>query len=264
MSKEVREIIAFQEQQAAAQNRGKGNQKRLSFLQTLRSMIDYGEKAGHLDAQLPVEAAIVLPQLPTREQAPVVDLIQQTYEILTQLREPTPEEKATLEVRGQVFLPLKSKTYAQVVAEDPDHFWKDELNYANGKPALRDYALPQAAEVGLNPSELAAPGSFSKSKEVQLEMAQACSLELQKEFSDARVVMLPVTGYAQWDHAYKEKNGDVAFKSYFARGLDQLSVALSAHAGRGGPSGQFGVNGWFARGGGPNIALVPAVVFVKS
>ena len=209
----------------------------------------------------PVDSQVAVP---TRETAPVIDLRKQTYEILSQLREPTSEEKAALEARGQVFLPLKSKTYAQVVAEDPAHYWEDELNYANGKPALRDYALPQTAEVGLNPGELAAPDSFSRSKRVQLEMAEERSRALQKEFPDARVIMLPATGYAQWDHAYKEKTGDVVFKNYFARCLDQLSETHSAGAGRHGPSGQFYVLDWDARDGDPRVALVPAVVFVKS
>ena len=198
-----------------------------------------------------------------REQAPFVDLIQQTYEILTQLREPTPGEKKALEDRGQVFLPLESKTYAQVVAADQAHYWPDELNYANGKPALRDYSLPVAAEVGLNPGELVVPDSFSKSKQVQLEMAEERSQALQAEFPDARVIMLPSTGYAQADHAYKEKTGEVLLKNYFARALDQLSEAHSADAGRGGPAKGFNVCDWDAQHGTPNLGLVPAVVFVN-
>lgn len=211
---------------------------------------------------------IALPKItqaiPSKETAPAVDLIKQTYEILTQLREPTPEEKKALEDRGIVFLPLESKTYAQVVEADPPHFWENELKYANGKPALRNYALPQAAEVGLNPGKPAVPDSFNKSKRLQLEMAETLSQTLQKEFPDARVIMLPVTGYAQWDHAYKEKTGDVAFKHYFARGLDALSEADSAGAGRYRPSERFNVNAWPAQDGYPYIGLVPAVVFVKS
>ncbi|KKP80532.1 MAG: hypothetical protein UR81_C0024G0002 [Candidatus Levybacteria bacterium GW2011_GWB1_35_5] len=262
MGKELREVIDIQEQQAAAQNRGRGNQSRLRYLQTLRSMINFGEQEGHIEAQLSVEAGIVIPQSPKKEQTPVVDLRKQTYEILSQMREPTPEEKTALEAHGQVFLLIQSKTYAQVVAEDPAHFWRDELNFANGRPVLKDYAMPIAAEVGLNPSELAEPGSFDQSQQVQLEMAEVRSKALQQEFPDARVIMLPVTGYAQADQAYKGKTGKLLFRNFFARGLDMLSEAGAANAGRDDPSERFHVGGWGAQGGYSLVALVPAVVFV--
>ncbi len=206
----------------------------------------------------------VAPQAASKETAPTIDLRQQTYELLSLVREPTPDEKEALKGRGIVFLPVDTKTYAQVVAEDPAHFWESELNYANGRPVLRDYALPVAVEIGLKPTELAMPGSFSKSQKVQLEMAEARSQELKQEFPDVRVIMLPVTGYAQWDHAYNEKFGEVAFKNYFARGLDMLSEVNAADAGRFVPSERFDVNEWDADYGSSHVALVPAVVFVKN
>ncbi len=68
MAKEYREIIAFQEQQAAQENNGQGNPIKLGFLKTLRSLIDYGQEAGHIDASLPNEAGIIIPQ--PRSEAP--------------------------------------------------------------------------------------------------------------------------------------------------------------------------------------------------
>jgi len=197
------------------------------------------------------------------EQLPDVDLRQQTYEMLSLIRKPSVEETEALKDRGIVFLPADTKTYAQVVASNPAHFWKDELEYANGKPALRDFALPVSTEIGLNPARLAIPGSFGKSMKDQLEMIEAGSQELQQELPDARLVMLPVTAYAQADHAYKETTGEVLFKYYFARCLDMLSGVIAAGAGRDDPSGQFSVGGWLADDGTGYVGAVPAVVFVR-
>ena len=58
-------------------------------------------------------------------------------------------------------------------------------------------------------------------------MIEEQSQELQKEFPDARLVMLPSTIYAQADKAYKEKTGEVFFKNIFARALDQTSGVSS-------------------------------------
>lgn len=205
------------------------------------------------------------PQTEARtEKTTTVDLRLQTYEILSMVREPSAEEKEALKGRGIVFLPADTRTYAQVVAGDPAHFWKDELTYANGKPALRDYALLVATQVGLNPTELAIPGSFDQPTNAQLEIIKARSQALQQEFPDARLIMLPVTAYAQADQAYKQVTGEVLFKNYFARGLDMLSGVDSALAGRGGPSEQFCVDEWDAACGSGLVGAVPAVVFVKN
>lgn len=208
---------------------------------------------------------IALPLAATpKETTPTVDLRQQTYEILSQLREPTPEEKKALKRRGLVFLPVGSKTYTQVVSETPDYFLKDELKYANSFKALREYAMPVAAEVGLKPAELALPNSFRLSQQAQLEMIEALSQALQTEFPDARAIMLPVTGYAQADQAYREKTGgEVLFKKYFARGLDMLSETFAAGAGRHDPSERFNVRDWDAHHGASRVGAVPAVVFVQ-
>jgi hypothetical protein len=201
---------------------------------------------------------------PTRaELSPVVDLRLQTYEILSMVREPSPEEQEALKGRGIIFLPVDTRTYAQVVQGDPAHFWKDELTYATKRPALKDYALSVATQVGLKPSELAIPGSFNQPMNIQLGMIENGSQELQKELPDARLIMLPVTAYAQADHAYKDITHEVLFKNYFARGLDMLSEVLAAHAGRSAPSERFRVFGWLADYGIDHVGAVPAVVFVR-
>lgn len=191
-----------------------------------------------------------------------VDLRQRAYDLMHLVRQPSGQEKKALGRRGIVFLPLTTKSYAQVVSEDPGYFWQNELDYANARLSLRDYALPVAVEVGLNPTELARPGSFSRSRADQLEMIEEYSQHLQAEVPDARAIMLPATGYAQADRAYKLATGEVLFRNCFARILDNLSGVRAASAGRRAPSERFDARGWSARYGLGVVGAVPAVVFV--
>lgn len=196
------------------------------------------------------------------EAASRIDLHQQAYELLTLVREPSAEERKVLETkRGLVFLPLEAKSYAQVVAENEGHFWSDELAYARGISALRDYALPVAGEFGFrSPSGLAFPNSFGRSRLNQLKMIEEYSQLLQTDVPNVRAIMLPSTGYAQADIAYKAKTGEVLFRNYFARALDDLSLVGAANAGRDDPSRRFHVYVWDAGLG--YVGAVPAVVFV--
>lgn len=196
------------------------------------------------------------------EVASKIDLRKQPYELLTRVVEPSDKEKEALKVkRGLVFLPMTSQSYAQVVAEDPNHFWDKELEYANARAELRDYTPPIAVEVGLNVVELALPGSLNKPRAVALQMIEDYSQELEAEFPGFKAIMLPVTGYARADRAYAERNpGQVLFKNYFAWGLDNTSGVDAADAGRFAPDDRFRVAGWDAGHGHPCVGAVPAVV----
>ncbi len=198
------------------------------------------------------------------EAASKIDLRQQTYDLLTLVRKPSEQEREVLGRRGIVFLPLEAKSYAQVVAEDEGYFLPNELAYANRVSELRDYALPVAGEFGFrSPSGLALPNSFRKSRRNQLETILEYSQLLQTDVPDARAIMLPVTGYAQADRAYKAKTGEVFLRKYFARALDNLSLVRAAFAGRGGSSRRFRVDGWDAVVYGyVDVGAVPAVVLI--
>lgn len=218
---------------------------------------DYKERTGEDDIALTASD-----QKASQESTPKVDLRQQTYELLSLVREPTEEEKEALGKRGIVFLPAQTKSLPQVVSEDQDYFWSGELEYVNRRTELRDYVSPVPLQVGLNFENPAIPGSFNKSKRIQLEMIEEQSQELQKEFPDARLVMLPSTIYSQADKAYKEKTGRVFFTNFFARALDQTSEVYSADVGRGRPTHRLNVLECFAEFGHGRIGAVPAVVFV--
>jgi hypothetical protein len=194
---------------------------------------------------------------------PNVDLRQQTYGLLSLVREPSSDEKDALKERGIKFVHVESRSYAQVVAEDTAYFRNEQLEYANARPELRGYVLPVAVEVGLKPSELALPDSFGKSRETQLRMIDEYSQELQKQFPDVRAIMLPSTGYAQVDRAYKAETGEVLFRVYYARALDNFSGGYAVHVGRYDPSHPLSVNEWLADDGHHNVAAVPAVVFLR-
>lgn len=198
-----------------------------------------------------------------KESTPKIDLRRQTYELLALVREPTEEERKTLEKKGIVFLPAQTKSLSQVVSEDQDYFWSGELDYANSRPELRDYIPPVPLQVGLNFENPAIPESFNRSKRVQLEMIEEQSQELQKEFPDARLVMLPSTVYSQADKAYFGKTGQVLFRNIFARALDQTSGVHSASVGRRHPDSRLGVYGCYAEDGDDFIGAVPAVVFLR-
>lgn len=197
------------------------------------------------------------------EAVPEVDLRQQTYDLLPLVREPSEQEKEALEKRGFVFHPIQAKSYAQVVAEDPDYFWPNELRYANARVELRDFT-PPVMEVALNPTQVALPDSFDKSRPVQLAMIDKFSQdEIENEFPEAKAIMLPVTAYAQADRAYKQRTNEVLFRKYFARGLDNISEVRAATAGRNDPDLQFSVAGWDAGLGRDVVGAVPAVVFLR-
>jgi len=202
-------------------------------------------------------------QSQAKKELPKTDLLQQAYETLSHLRQPTKQEKTAMEKRGFVFFPMERKSYAQDVAADPNYFLDGELDYANARPALQDFVPPVAAQIGLNPTHPALPEGFNKPRQRQLEMIETESQKLQQEFPDARLIMLPVTTYAQADYAYKEMTGKPLLPNFFARGIDTISGVRAAGVGRGGPAEPFRVDGWNADVGGPDVGAVPAVVFVR-
>lgn len=255
MAKDIRDIIAKEEAEAA------GNLTALSDLKFFRAHVDHLERKGYIRKALPTSAQVAAPV--TKEaQTPRPDLRQQTYELLSRVVEPTDEEKRELrEKRGLVFLPMTRQSYAQVVAGDEEHFWDNELEYANARPALRDFVPPVAAEVGLIEAQLALPGSFNKSRATALQMIEDYSKELEAEFPGFKAIMLPVTGYASADKAYSERNpGKVLFKNYFAWGLDDLSGVDSASVGRFHPDRRLHVHGWDRVHDHGHVGAVPAVV----
>lgn len=187
-------------------------------------------------------------------EAEEADFRRQTYNLLHLVRQPSKQEEEALEGIGIIFLLLETKSLE-------NHSWWGRLNYVIAKMQFRDHALPVAVKAGFNPTRLALPNSFGKSRLVQLQMIEHYSQQLQLKCPYARAVMLPSTGYAQADRAYKAGVGGVLFRNYFTRTLDNVSW-YAGYAGRDDPSGQFKVYGWPGKYGDPIVGAVPAIVFV--
>ena len=199
------------------------------------------------------------------EAASIAERCQQTYELLTQVREPSVAEKKALEKRipGVVFLSLPSRALPQVIIEDPDYFWDGELNYVSARPQFRDFIIP-AMEVAINPTPLALPDSFGKSRPEQILMIDDYSKEqIETEFPNAKAIMLPAVGYVLADKIYKKRTGEVLFRNFFVRALDNTREVDAADVGRYRPNDPFRVRDWSVVGGDKHVGAVPAVVFLR-
>lgn len=187
---------------------------------------------------------------------------ERTYELLTIVREPLPEERKGLEAKGFVFLSVEAKTLAQVVSERPSHFWNGELDYINGRsyPDLREYT-PLAMSVAYNPDQLFVPDSCSNSQERQLRTTEKYSREeIETQFPDAKALVLPATVSAQADIAYFDRTGKALLGNRCAGALDKSVGSFVVLVSRNLPGRQLDVFDWYAgysRGGvGVPLALV--------
>lgn len=193
------------------------------------------------------------------------DLRQQTLELLSSntFREPTTEERKRLGSIGyDIVLSTGDKPLAVVVAENQDHFSRNELvGYVDARPQLKRYT-PPALTVALRSEELFLSDSFSKSQAVQLQLHEKENQFLQALIPDARNIMLPASTDAQLDLAYFKKTGRVLFEGRFARALDITSGVRVACVGRDRPGDRLDVYGWqhvYVR---DVIGALSAVVFI--
>lgn len=185
-------------------------------------------------------------------------------DLLRLVREPTSIEKQDiLKKKGLIFLPVQSKSLAQFVVENQDYFWSDGLRHVNSTSQLRDY-VPPVMEVAVNPTQLALPDSFNKSRTTQFNMIEQYSKdEIEPEFPEARAIMLPSTAYAQVDKVYSEREGEALLKNFYARALDNDSMLYAVIVGRPHPDCKLRAVGWKAVWGNGIVAAVPAVVFLR-
>lgn len=205
------------------------------------------------------------------EKPPQLDLRERTYQLLSKVRAPSVEERKSLVHKGFFFLPIEAKTLAQVVGEHPKHFWLDELEYINNFPYddLRTY-VPRVMEVAVNPKQLfledSFQNSFGKTQAEQLAMIEEYSItKVEKNFPDAKALMLPATVEAQADIAYFQMTkGEVLFRNGFVRALDRMMDSNDfARIGRSSPDSLLGVHGYSVDYGGLLVGAPLAVVFLQ-
>ena len=260
MVERIQEILAGQMQDA----RNKSDIRRAKGLKNLAKGVARADARGWFSNDAP------LSQLTERERILAIpDLRERTYELLSLVREPSKEEREVLEKKmNLVILSLEAKPLSKVVAADPNYFWDGELDYVNGKSELRDFT-PPALVVAINPDpkHIALHDSFIQSRPTQLVMIEEYSQRvIEKEFPDAKAIMLPATGYAQADWIYNhrpETKSKILFRNFYARALDNTSGVYAADVGRYRPDYRLHVRGWNVDDGLGNVGGVPAVVFLR-
>lgn len=200
----------------------------------------------------------------------IKDLWNRTWELLTLVREPYPEEREVLERRlGCVVLPTTVTSLGRFVSRDQEYFILKQMNLLNNSLNLRDYKPDVPIAVGINPDpeHICLPGSFNQSQERQLEMIEEHSQTVVEPYlPNAKAVMVPATILAQADWVYyhrPETAGRVLIRNYWARALDRR-LYWAAGVGRTGPSFRLNVDEW-SIGVGKGRAhrpAIPAVVFL--
>lgn len=122
---------------------------------------------------------------------PLQDLRTRTYDLLSRVRRPSEKEQKALKETGWFFFPIAAKSLEQLVGENPGHFgYRRNLD--------RGY-IPPSMAVAINLEQSVIPDSYGKSQAVQLAMIEKRSLARQKDFPDAREIMLPASALAQFD-----------------------------------------------------------------
>ena len=186
------------------------------------------------------------------------------YEALNKVRSPLPNEQRSLEGIGWVFLPVHAKSLVQVARETPDYF-----EFITGAEGPRNYVPPEMT-AAIHPEHLALRNSYGRRPDDQLFMIEKLSQYVQRELPDARALMLPASAIAQLVIAFQEKTGRNPIGGFYVRGLDQAGMMS-------GPIRRFTIVGHEESkskklivdttpdiGGFPDIAALPAVIFVRS
>ncbi len=195
---------------------------------------------------------------------PEKNLRQESYDLLYRVRKPSIEEQIEFASRGFIFLRIEPKTLPEVIQEDPSYFRRDQLNYVNAIPSLRDFALPNSMLVAIDPTRVFVMGSFDEDRPLQLVMTQNHSRGLIEAINPyARSVMLPASGLSQLDKACKAKTGNELLMRQFGRVLDNTSDDYPVSIGRDRPGNPLRVVWRHSADGIPRAGAVSAVVFIQ-
>lgn len=192
---------------------------------------------------------------------PKVDLIKETYGILSIVREPTPEEQEAYGKRGFVLLRTASIELEKVFPENPNIYSKFKRTPLVSE--LRLYVPPKMT-IAIEPNHLFIDGSFDKGKTDQLKITEEASRIHGEKFPSSKKIMLPASVLAQADKAYQKITGKVLFTNRFARCLDHAGWSLySANVGRYTPDDELRISDSDETWGNSSIGVLSAVVFVK-
>lgn len=185
------------------------------------------------------------------------DLVQETYDLLGTLREPTTKERKAFQEKGYVFVAVEAKSLGQVYSENPEYF-----DYVNPSVNLRAYSPRQDFVIAI---KAPIPRSNNASHPRQLRMIEDYSqTEIESVVPDVKAIMLPATGYAQADIKFQKANdGKKLIPDFYARALDTTVGSHVADVGRARPDRRLRVVGWYRVSGGGDVWALPAVVFLR-
>lgn len=219
----------------------------------LASVVKTLKKQGRLPNRLPEQTKAESAEKPR-------DLVQETFNLLGNLREPIAEEREVFEQKGYVFITIEAKPLGEVLDENEEYF-----GFVDPSKNLSSYTPPQTFGVAINPNKLRIERSNNSSQAQQLRMIEE---HLQKEIKsivpDAKAIMLPATGYAQADIQFqKENDGKKLLPDFYARALDTTVGSNVADVGRPDPDDQLDVYDWGADDGADYVWAVPALVFLR-
>lgn len=204
----------------------------------------------------------------TEAYGPEVDVpmeaVNATFKLLERVKEPSDDEKKALMgiFRGAEFFETEARSIAEVVVENPHHFWSKQPGFLAERPELANY-VPPAMTVALSPHRLFIPDSFYISHAAQLEMTEGRSISrIEPKLPDARIVHLPASALAQIDVQHMRQTGHPLFINSYGRALDKDADSGSIDIGRFGPQYRL-VIGEHDSQGDPFVGAVMAVVFLR-
>ena len=185
---------------------------------------------------------------------------QETFDLLSSLREPTDQERKEVGARKGILLPVKATSLGQFYSENQPYF-----GWVNESRSLRDYTPPLAFKVAVFPDKRYVSGSNNSSQVRQLQMTEDYSKKkIEPVFSGAKAIMLPATVLAQLDVEFqKRNNGAKLFQDFWVRALDTTVDPNVANVGRAHPDNRLNVNDWNRDVGHLHVWAFPAVVFVR-
>lgn len=204
----------------------------------------------------------------------VAEYQRKVHSLLEHVRPPTSEEARILGKRGIIFLPVSTRSLADLVRLHPAHFRGSQLPDLDKIPEVRDYTLPRPIEVGLQarlyegastaPLHLEKSNMYPRVAKILENDELSRTDEDFADLPDARAIIAPAVVYAAADLAYaqQDKEGRGLLRGLHAEVLEDATDTYLPSVGRylndhslsiGGSNRSYAPDGAFA---------IPAVVFV--
>lgn len=186
------------------------------------------------------------------------DLRAKTWEILSRVREPNPDEQKALEKTGWVFLQTKAISLDQATREHPNL-----LGYGYSDTTDLYDIVPPRLVSAIYRQQPDLSDSRDKPQDIQLQMIEKRSLFMQIQFPSARAVMLPAVNYTLQEIEYYRLTGGK--RQLFPSGLSPRSLEEDVLVGRRFKDSPLSIRRIHPHYGKLKFGrAVPALVFIKN